>query len=76
MTRSGARLWLLLAWALAGCGTVGPPVAPEDLGVAAKLEKAKKEEAEAAMAEKKRQVQPEEQAEPEEEELPPLRLDR
>ncbi|MEW6543854.1 MAG: hypothetical protein AB1411_09625 [Nitrospirota bacterium] len=74
MTRFGARLWLLLAWALAGCGTVGPPVAPEDLGVAAKLEKAKQQE-EAAKAEAERK-KPEEQAVPEEEELPPLRLDR
>lgn len=34
---SGA-LWLTI---LSGCGTVGPPIPPEDIGVAAKLEKEK-----------------------------------
>jgi hypothetical protein len=31
-------LWLAT---LSGCGTVGPPIPPEDIGVAAKLEKEK-----------------------------------
>ncbi|TAJ10562.1 MAG: hypothetical protein EPO61_01765 [Nitrospirae bacterium] len=31
-------LWLAI---LSGCGTVGPPIPPEDIGVAAKLEKEK-----------------------------------
>ncbi len=28
--------WLATLW---GCGTVGPPIPPEDIGVAAKLER-------------------------------------
>ncbi|MER3422010.1 MAG: hypothetical protein C4293_01025 [Nitrospiraceae bacterium] len=58
--------WIILSLALlslVGCGTVGPPVAPEDIGVEAKLrrEKLEKErrEKEAPQAEKV----PEEKAE-------------
>ncbi len=31
-------LWLATLW---GCGTVGPPIPPEEIGVSAKLEKEK-----------------------------------
>lgn len=33
----------LVLLSLLGCGTVGPPVAPEDIGVAAKLQREKLE---------------------------------
>jgi len=54
------------------CGVVGPPIPPEDVGLAAALEKGKqKERAKAAAAE----VKPGEEAPPAEQvpELPPLR---
>lgn len=79
---SGLALATLLAlplW-LAGCGNVGPPIAPESIGVAAKMkreqmkreEQLKKEQEKAAAGEPEREVPPEEMP-VEEEPLPEFR---
>jgi predicted small lipoprotein YifL len=47
-------LCILLVGILGGCGTVGPPIPPEDTAIAVKLQKAKEKEKEkAAKAERK-----------------------
>jgi predicted small lipoprotein YifL len=56
--RSPMKRWLflciLLAGMVGGCGTVGPPIPPEDTAIAVKLQKAKEKEKEkAAKAERK-----------------------
>jgi hypothetical protein len=63
---------VLLAGTAVGCGTVGAPIPPEDIGVAAKLKKAQEQEREEAA---KREHEPlvEEIEEEEEEALPPIR---
>lgn len=73
---AGRSIWALLALSLfvsfTACGVVGPPIAPEDVGLAAALEKGKqRERAKAAAAE----VKPGEEAPPAEQvpDLPPLR---
>ncbi len=48
MTR-GAGWWLaLLVSCLGGCGTVGPPVAPEDVGIGPLMERQDKARSQAA----------------------------
>lgn len=63
----------LLALGLAGCGNVGPPIAPESIGVAAKLKKEqlKKEQEKAAPGEPGREAPPPEAEAPSEEEALP-----
>lgn len=70
----------LLACGLAACGVVGPPVAPEDVGVALTIEKQKKRDAleaakrEAAAEAEAAQAQPPDPAlQGQDEKLPPLR---
>jgi hypothetical protein len=58
---------LLLTGVVTGCGTVGPPMAPEDIGLAARL---RAEEDKAAKAEPK--PKGEEEEAPEEPELAPV----
>ena len=65
--------WVWLAWAsglLMSCGVVGPPVAPEDVGVAPFIERQKRQEAEDAKQREAAETQP---AREPEVELPPLR---
>ena len=56
---------VVLDW-LGGCGKVGSPIAPEDIGIAAKVE----QERRAASGEDREEAEREEK---EEVELPPLR---
>lgn len=63
-------IWMGLAAAvvldlLGGCGKVGPPIPPEDIGIAAKIERERREQ-----AAKDREAEPQRE---EEVELPPLR---
>jgi len=56
--RSPMKRWeflcILLVGIIGGCGTVGPPIPPEDTAIAVKLQKAKEKEKEkAAKAERK-----------------------
>lgn len=45
---------IVMVGIMAGCGTVGPPIPPEDSAIAVKLQKAKEKEKEkAAKAERK-----------------------
>ena len=60
---------LLSAWGLSGCGMIGPPIAPEDTGIAAKLQKAKAKE----KAAKEERKPAEETATQEDVPLPPSR---
>ena len=60
MPRANMKRWelfcILLMGIVGGCGTVGPPIPPEDTAIAAKLQKAKEKEKEkekAAKAERK-----------------------
>ncbi len=64
-------LCILLVGVVGGCGTVGPPIPPEDTAIAVKLQKAKEKEKEkAAKVERK----PEEAAPVQDEvPLPPSR---
>jgi len=64
---------LLSAWGLSGCGKVGPPIAPEDTGIAAKLQKAKEKEKEKEKAAKVEREPAEETATQEDVPLPPSR---
>lgn len=64
-------IWIGLAAAvvldlLGGCGKVGSPIPPEDIGIAAKLERERREQA----AKDRKEI---ERQRPEEVELPPLR---
>lgn len=65
-------LGLFVAAALAGCGTIGPPIAPEDIGVAARLQKEKEREAKEKAAKEAPKLEGEVAA-PEEVVLPPIR---
>ncbi len=78
MIRLALSALLALPLWLAGCGNVGPPIAPESIGVAAKMkreqmkreEQLKKEQEKAAAGE---QVAPPEETPVEEEPLPEFR---
>lgn len=68
-------LWLLFGVSLAGCGAVGPPIPPEELGVAKLLEEQERKEAQDEPG-KEEKAQPEALEEPAQEKgfnLPPLR---
>lgn len=63
------NLWVLgiaLTVALAGCGTIGPPIPPEEVGLAAKIIEQKEKERKA----KGKEAKPEEE---DEVVLPPVR---
>lgn len=67
----------LMAWLLAACGVVGPPVAPESVGIAPIVERQKKQQEalEAQQREKAREAETDESDQEREEhevELPPL----
>lgn len=67
-TEGRRRVYLALlpaAVLLGGCGTIGPPIPPEEIGIAAKIEEAKKKDAEQARKAAE-QPPPEAEAEPEE----------
>ncbi len=55
---------------LPGCGAIGPPIPPEEVGIAAKL---LREEKRAAKEERKRKTQEPEKTMEDEVTLPPLR---
>jgi hypothetical protein len=71
----------LIGWLSAGCGVVGPPIPPEDVGVAPTIEKqkkrdaleAKQRDAEAAVAAEAAQTQADPATQGQDENLPPLR---
>ena len=68
--------WVWLAWAaglLLSCGVVGPPVAPEDVGVAPIIERQKRQEALDTKEREAAETQPAMQPQGQEVELPPLR---
>jgi hypothetical protein len=67
MVKSFWMVGALLTGVIAGCGTIGPPMAPEDIGLAARL-RAEEEKASKAV------VKPEEEVvgEVDETELAPL----
>jgi len=60
-----AVLALLFVGVAGGCGTIGPPVPPEEIGIAARLEQEKQKEAEREKA-RKAAEEPEALPEPEE----------
>jgi hypothetical protein len=69
----------LISWAIVGCGVVGGPIPPEDVGVAPVIERQKREQAQRAGAQPPALERPQDQ-EPlpselrgQDEELPPLR---
>ncbi len=69
----------LLLWALAGCGIIGPPIPPEDVGLTPVIERQKKQQAQQTGA-KPPAVEPAKEPEPplneprgQDEDLPPLR---
>lgn len=62
---------ILLVGIIGGCGTVGPPIPPEDTAVAVKLQRAKEKEKEKA-AKAKAKLEEEAQAQ-DEVPLPPSR---
>jgi len=65
-------------WAMAGCGVVGPPIPPEDVGVAPFIERQKRQQAQQAAAQPPAAEPLQEQEPPpselrgQDEELPPL----
>ena len=72
-----AIVWIGL-WAAAGCGVVGPPIPPEDVGVAPFIERQKRQQAQQAAAQPTAE-EPAQEQEPlpselrgQDEELPPL----
>jgi len=68
--------WVWLTWAaglLLSCGVVGPPVAPEDVGVAPVIERQKRQEALDAKEREAAETQPGMEPQGQEVELPPLR---
>jgi hypothetical protein len=65
-----AGLPLIVGVLTAGCGTIGPPMAPEDIGLAARIRADQEKEEKAANAQSKPKVE-EEEATPEGE-LAPL----
>lgn len=77
--RTLTKFWVIFTVVLmgigsvGGCGTVGPPIAPEDTGIAAKLQKAKEKEKEKEKAAKVEREPAEETATQEDVPLPPSR---
>jgi len=68
--------WVWLAWTaglLVSCGVVGPPVAPEDVGVAPIIDRQKRQEALDTKEREAGETQPAMEPQGQEVELPPLR---
>jgi hypothetical protein len=72
-------MWSLVSWPIVGCGVVGLPIPPEDVGVTPIIERQKKQHAQQAGAQAPA-VEPPQEQEPQsneprgqDEELPPLR---
>jgi len=68
--------WLWLVWAgglLVSCGVVGPPVAPEDVGVAPVIERQKRQDAVGAKQRETTEVEPVKELPDPEVDLLPLR---
>ena len=68
--------WMWLAWAmglLVSCGVVGPPIAPEDVGVAPVIERQKRQEALDTKKPEATEEQPPMESLGQDVDLPPLR---
>lgn len=70
--------WVLIPWVLAGCGVIGPPIPPEDVGLTPIIEQQKKQQAQQAVPPPAAERAPETAPPPgelrgQDEELPPLR---
>ena len=68
--------WVWLAWAaglLLSCGVVGPPVAPEDVGVAPVIERQKRQDAVDLKQRETTEVEPVMEPPGQDVDLPPLR---
>ena len=68
--------WVWLAWAaglLLSCGVVGPPVAPEDVGVAPVIERQKRQDAVDVKQRETTEVEPVMEPTGQDVDLPPLR---
>jgi predicted small lipoprotein YifL len=63
----------LISWAIVGCGVVGGPIPPEDVGVAPVIERQKREQAQRAGAQPQDQEPLPSELRGQDEELPPLR---
>ena len=78
MTQAAAlrlSVWIILLFATGGCGVVGPPIAPEDVGLTPIIERQKKQQAgqPPPVAPQTQESQPDNEPIGQDQDLPPLR---